>query len=105
MQKRPDPHTFYAIDFLRVALQQKGAPVPAIELILSDLERFASPDKFARWNRVLDVREKQVLGTMLTPEGAPLCDVAIKKMFDDIVKHFGLKAEEIVLWQERFKLN
>jgi hypothetical protein len=51
--KRPDNLTFHRFDFLRVALQVKGAAVDEIDTILAMIESLAPQDEFAKWNKQL----------------------------------------------------
>jgi len=91
-----DPHVFYKMDILRAALQQRGASVPEIDLLLAQLEKCSSsPEAFKKWNTQLDKEGIQVLSMMLTPRGAPLVQHCLDGFLKEIMTRCNISSEEI----------
>ncbi len=71
-------HVFYKMDLLRAALQQPGASVSEIHLLLAQLEHSASsPEAFKKWNTQPDKKGIQVLAMMLAPNGEEFAQYCI----------------------------
>jgi hypothetical protein len=103
--KRPDNLTFYRLDFLRAALQIKGAAIGEIDTILAMIESLAPRDEFAKWNKQLDEPELRVLSLMLQPKGAQLADTVISKFFQQLVTGMKITSVEIEGFRKKLKLN
>lgn len=101
--KRPDNLTFYRLDFLRAALQTKGARVDEIDTILAMIESLAPPDAFAKWNKQLDHRELQALGLMLQPKGASLADTVISGFFHQLTAGMKITPTEIEEFRKKLR--
>lgn len=93
------PHTFYRIDFFRVALQVRGASPVEIEQALLGIEKMAkSPAAFTGWNQKLSEKEVRLLGFILTPEGEPLSLKLLKNLVENFKFHFGVTDLEFEAW-------
>jgi hypothetical protein len=100
-----NPHTFYRIDLVRVALQQRGASVAEINLILHQLNKAVDPAEFAKWNQRLDDKGVKVLAMMLTPEGNPLVDHCLQTFVSEFMRQRHILPEEIEEYFRRIGLN
>lgn len=103
-----DPFLFHRIDFLRVALQIRGAKPLEIDYYVASLKTLArSPQDFDQWNCKLDEKETQLLGFMLTPGGEEVAVELIATFCNTIVSRFNITPEEMEAWWRpiREKLN
>jgi hypothetical protein len=90
------PDIFYRMDFVRVALQQRGAGVKEIDFFLASLEKASSsPEAFKAWNRKLDDKEVKVLALMLTPSGRPLVQALLDGLLQETMTRLNISAKDI----------
>lgn len=106
MSLKRDPHVFFRIDLLRAALQQRGASVSEIDLLLAQLEKTASsPEAFKKWNTQLDEEGIQVLSMMLMPRGAPLVQYLLDGFLKEIMTRCKISREEVQQFLRSINLN
>lgn len=106
MSLKRDPHVFFKVDLLRAALQQRGASVSEIDLLLAQLEKAASsPEAFKKWNTQLDERGIQVLSMMLTPRGAPLVQHLLDGFLKEMMTRCNISSEEVEQFLRSINLN
>jgi len=87
---------FRKTHLIQAALQQKGAPMSAINSFMEKLKGLAkSPEAFDQWNEKLDQKGIQVLTIMLGPQGAALSDVVLGGMFETITQKYGITRAEL----------
>jgi hypothetical protein len=101
-----DPHVFFKVDLLRAALQQRGASVSEIDLLLAQLENAASsPEAFKKWNTQLDDKGIQVLSMILTPSGAPLVQHLLDGFLKEMMIRCNVSSEEVQQFLRSINLN